>query len=160
MLKKIGDVVLPKRVRTRFEAAGIFTLDDLLDRTASDILRMPQLGRGSYNVIKHALGKSGLTLKGDTLDQQPIDKAISDKLLAEAAVVSLKAEIHELQFELKRNKKLLVQAMERDLNPVPVLDPLSQKHLDKACQEAFEFANSKYKRLLGRLYWIKDRSAS
>jgi len=72
----------------------------------------------------------------------------------------LQDQIYELQVELERNKKLLVQALERDLNPVPVLDPLSQKHLDKACQEAFEFANSKYKRLLGRLYWIKDRSAS
>jgi hypothetical protein len=151
MLNTIGDVVLPTRVRNRFALERIFTLDDLLARTAADVLRIPQLGRGSYNTIKHALGKSGLALKGDTPALQPIDKAVADKALAEAAVLVLKDDIYELRVELGRCKKLLGQAMERSERPTPSWEA------HDAIDAAVGKAHGEYRRLAGKLYWKRKR---
>jgi hypothetical protein len=156
MLKNIGDVVLPTRIRTRFALERIFTLDDLLACTASDVLRIPQLGRGSYKIIKHALGKSGLTLKGDTLELQEIDKAVADKALAEAAVLVLKDDLYALQVELYRNKKLLGQCIERQSNPKGG-DWINQDLLDRDVRRALETAaHNSYSKIFGSLYWKKD----
>jgi hypothetical protein len=45
---------------------GVRTVGDLLDKTAADILKMPNLGRKSRNSIREALKASGIWFSGDS----------------------------------------------------------------------------------------------
>jgi hypothetical protein len=64
----------------------------------------------------------------------------------------------ELKAENERLKKLLGQCMERQANPPVILEPLHQEHLDACCDDAMRFAHSRYRNLLGRIYWKRNLS--
>jgi len=57
--------VLNLTVRTSncLRAEDIFTIEELCNKTEIDLLKVPNLGRGSLNEIKEALAKRSLTLK-------------------------------------------------------------------------------------------------
>ena len=58
--------------------------------------------------------------------------------------------------QLERTQKLLAQSLERQ-NKAPVaLDPLDQRYLDEACDDAITATHSSYRQVVGNLFWKKD----
>ena len=53
------------RASNCLKAAGIFTVHQLTTRTELDLRKLPNLGVGTLKDIIYALGRNGLTLKGE-----------------------------------------------------------------------------------------------
>jgi DNA-directed RNA polymerase alpha subunit len=62
LIKGIAELELPARVENGLRNDNILFVGDLIQRTEVDILRTPNLGRGSVNMIKRELAKLGLQL--------------------------------------------------------------------------------------------------
>jgi len=53
------------RASNCMKAGGIFTVHQLIDKTELDLRKLPNLGVGTLKDIIYALGRNGLTLKGE-----------------------------------------------------------------------------------------------
>ena len=51
------------RVRNMLAANGVETMEQLLTVSEAELLRTPNAGRSSVNLLKHALGQRGLKLR-------------------------------------------------------------------------------------------------
>jgi DNA-binding CsgD family transcriptional regulator len=59
-----ADLCLTTRLKNSLKNMGLTTINSLLDRTESDLLSYPTLGRKSLNEVKELLHDLGLCLKG------------------------------------------------------------------------------------------------
>lgn len=57
-------LVLTPRIRNALRFEGIRTVDELIERTADDLMQIRNLARGSVEQIQKQLGMHGLTLRG------------------------------------------------------------------------------------------------
>jgi DNA-directed RNA polymerase alpha subunit len=55
---------LNTRCWTLLRQEGIYTIQELIRKTPFELLRAPNFGRGSLNVLEMALAKKGLSLSG------------------------------------------------------------------------------------------------
>lgn len=62
MSRDIWDLFLPVRPHNALKAGDIHTIGDLVQRTRLDLLKMPNMGKKSINVIEEALNEIGLSL--------------------------------------------------------------------------------------------------
>ena len=70
LLRPVDDLELTVRSANCLKAEDIYYIGDLIQRTETELLKTPNLGRKSLNEIKEVLASKGLTL-GSKLDSWP-----------------------------------------------------------------------------------------
>lgn len=60
----IDTLDLTVRASNVLKAEGVYTIGQLISRTAMDVLKMPNMGRKTLNMIKETLGEHNLSLRG------------------------------------------------------------------------------------------------
>src|SRR2546427_490532 len=70
LLRPVDDLELPVRSANCLKAENIYYIGDLIQRTETELLKTPNLGRKSLNEIKEVLASRGLTL-GARLENWP-----------------------------------------------------------------------------------------
>ena len=70
LLRPVNDLELTVRSANCLKAEDIYYIGDLIQRTETELLKTPNLGRKSLNEIKEVLASKGLTL-GSKLDSWP-----------------------------------------------------------------------------------------
>ena len=70
LLRPVDDLELTVRSANCLKAENIYYIGDLIQRTETELLKTPNLGRKSLNEIKEVLASRGLTL-GARLDNWP-----------------------------------------------------------------------------------------
>ena len=70
LLRPVDDLELTVRSANCLKAEDIYYIGDLIQRTETELLKTPNLGRKSFNEIKEVLASKGLTL-GSKLDVWP-----------------------------------------------------------------------------------------
>ena len=88
LLRPVDDLELTVRSANCLKAENIYYIGDLIQRTETELLKTPNLGRKSLNEIKEVLASRGLTL-GMKLENWPpagLDKRI-DAIAAGAPAV-------------------------------------------------------------------------
>lgn len=71
LMRPVDELDMTVRSSNCLKAENIYLLGDLIQRTETELLRTPNLGRKSLNEIKGALAERGLTL-GSTLQDWPL----------------------------------------------------------------------------------------
>ena len=69
--RPIDDLKIPVRTRNCLKAENIFSIGDLLQRTESELIKTPNLGRKALNEIKETLSSRGLELGTHKIDAIP-----------------------------------------------------------------------------------------
>ena len=98
---------LPARLSRLLVAEGITDIDDLLGYTASELLRVPGVGRGFHDLIADLLAGHGLVLQGSRLHDSPIRRANSRAALYQAKAAYLEKENRWLTKRVSELKKLI-----------------------------------------------------
>ena len=70
LLRPVDDLELTVRSANCLKAENIYYIGDLIQRTETELLKTPNLGRKSLNEIKEVLASKGLTL-GMKLENWP-----------------------------------------------------------------------------------------
>ena len=70
LLRPVDDLELTVRSANCLKAEDIYYIGDLIQRTETELLKTPNLGRKSLNEIKEVLASKGLTL-GSKLEAWP-----------------------------------------------------------------------------------------
>ena len=70
LLRPVDDLELTVRSANCLKAEDIYYIGDLIQRTETELLKTPNLGRKSLNEIKEVLASKGLTL-GSKLESWP-----------------------------------------------------------------------------------------
>ena len=70
LLRPVDDLELTVRSANCLKAEDIYYIGDLIQRTETELLKTPNLGRKSLNEIKEVLASKGLTL-GSRLESWP-----------------------------------------------------------------------------------------
>ena len=84
LLRPVDELELTVRSANCLKAENIYYIGDLIQRTETELLKTPNLGRKSLNEIKEVLASRGLTL-GMRLENWPphgLDKRSNDGLKA------------------------------------------------------------------------------
>jgi len=76
-LQPIDTLELSARSLNSLKSEGVKTIGDLVQKTESDLMKTPNLGRKSLNEIKEALAVHGLTL-GMSLENWPHSSATAE----------------------------------------------------------------------------------
>ena len=71
LLRPVDDLELTVRSANCLKAENIYYIGDLIQRTETELLKTPNLGRKSLNEIKEVLASKGLTL-GMKLENWPV----------------------------------------------------------------------------------------
>lgn len=74
LLRPVEDLELASRSANCLRAESVFCIGDLIQRTESELLRTPNLGRKSLNEIKEALSARGLALGMKLEGWPPVDR--------------------------------------------------------------------------------------
>lgn len=86
LLRSVDDLELTVRSANCLKAENIFFIGDLVQKTESELLKTPNLGKKSMNEIKDVLDNRGLSL-GTRLDNWPPQELLEQLKAAEAESV-------------------------------------------------------------------------
>jgi DNA-directed RNA polymerase subunit alpha len=85
LLRPVDDLELTVRSANCLKAENIYYIGDLIQRTESELLRTPNLGRKSLNEIKEVLSTHGLSLGMKLENWPPVNLEKSKKEISHAA---------------------------------------------------------------------------
>ena len=85
LLRPVDDLELTVRSANCLKAENIYYIGDLIQRTESELLRTPNLGRKSLNEIKEVLSTHGLSLAMKLENWPPVNLDKSKKEISHAA---------------------------------------------------------------------------
>ena len=131
--RKVDELELSIRVMSALKTNGINTIEDIVIRTDSELLRLPNFGRKSLNEIKEVL--SGMDLKmGETNGKAKTNGEAETNDEAEKPIKFFKEFNYEVIDKIKKvalaSLNYIIEKKEWDQSKVPIIFNEHKKILD------------------------------